>query len=131
MLLACCFRDQGRKKKDSKRDQGEETYVLSKASISAPVVRNCKKKPVKTGKEDQRSERERDSLLQNDFGLDTRPDTTSSTESQPKVQGEKPVESSGRETPTNSTPVFNASTPLAKFSTQAQICSPTFTNISA
>lgn len=28
-------------------------------------------------------------------------------------------------------PVFNASTPLGKFSTQAQICSPTFTNISA
>ena len=28
-------------------------------------------------------------------------------------------------------PAFNASTPLGKFSTQAQICSPTFTNISA
>ena len=28
-------------------------------------------------------------------------------------------------------PTFNASTPLGKLSTQAQICSPTFTNISA
>ena len=28
-------------------------------------------------------------------------------------------------------PVFNASTPLGKLSTQAEICSPTFTNISA
>ena len=48
----------------------------------------------------------------------------------------KPVKSSGRQTPgdcspSQKTPVFNASTPLAKFSTQAQICSPTFTNISA
>ena len=41
----------------------QETYVLSKASISGPViVGKSRKKPVKTCSEDQRSER--DSLLQ-------------------------------------------------------------------
>ena len=65
-------------------------------------------------------------LVQTEVVLDTILEEKSIPGAPEKILNEEKQQQSSPERPT-----FNASTPLGKFSTQAQICSPTFTNISA